>query len=66
MPKYSVTIPIYSFMTVEVEADNKKEAINKALDDAMPPCLCHQCSDDLEVGEIAEDLINDNNAHQID
>jgi len=38
MPNYRVTIPIAGAISTEVEADNKREAIEEALDKA--------CSDD--------------------
>jgi hypothetical protein len=50
--RYSVTVGVWSTITVQVSAKNKAHAIEKALEEAYPPSLYHQCADELEVGEI--------------
>jgi hypothetical protein len=49
MPKYLVSIPYHCAFLVKVEAENKEQAIRKA--DTCFPNLCHQCSDEIEIGE---------------
>lgn len=34
MPKYRVTVPLTAYVTLEVEADDKDDAIEKACDEA--------------------------------
>lgn len=64
MPKkrqYNVSVPVYASMLVKVEATSKKQAIEKAIDSAWPPTLCHACSHQLDVGEINIDDITEDN-----
>lgn len=51
MPKYRVTVLVDATVSVEVEAANEDEAREKGLLEAPTPCICHQCSRELEVGE---------------
>jgi hypothetical protein len=46
-----VIIPWHATVFVEVDAENKKEAEEKALDEAYPS-LCHQCSNEIQIDEI--------------
>ena len=55
MPKYRVHLQTIAMTTVEVEADSKDEAFDKALDGDMPT-ICAQCSGwgrdtNLELGD---------------
>jgi hypothetical protein len=34
------------------EAETKEEAVEKAMADAAGPCLCHECSSEVEDPEI--------------
>ena len=52
MPKYRVTMLVDATVDVVVEAESEEEAKDKALINAYAPTLCHQCSDDLEVGDV--------------
>ena len=51
MPRYNVTIPLYASVVYEVEAKNKKEAIERALDEGCPT-LCHQCAHEVEIHDL--------------
>lgn len=51
MAKWNVTVLVDASVNVEVEADTEEEAKDKALQKAPTPNICHQCSDELEVGE---------------
>jgi len=53
--KYSVSIPWHCSVVVEVEAENAEEAAEKALND-VNPTLCHQCSDEVELGDCNVDF----------
>lgn len=58
MAKYKVTLRAYAFTSVEVEADDPDEAVDKAYD-AGTPTLCAQCSGwgqdtSLELNEVWE------------
>jgi hypothetical protein len=54
MKKYSVSIPWHCCVYVEVEAEDEKEAIEKALKDVYPN-LCHQCANEVEMCEQNDD-----------
>jgi hypothetical protein len=54
MPKYHVTFIVDATTYVQVEADNEEQAKEKAWEQVDHPCLCYQCSNDLEVGDIVE------------
>jgi hypothetical protein len=55
MKRYTVTIPVFCSIQIKVEARSKKHALSKALNEALPPTICYQCSKYLEVGEINVD-----------
>lgn len=48
--KYIVTVPYFASTTVVVEADSKKEALDKATRD-VHVSVCAQCSKDLDLGD---------------
>lgn len=48
--KYSVSVPVPATATIEVEASSKEEALEKAEDEFFP-ILCHQCANEIELGE---------------
>jgi hypothetical protein len=52
--KYSVIISVDASVHVEVEADNEEQAKDLAMEKAGAPCLCHQCSSELDVGDLIE------------
>lgn len=49
MTKYLVSIPYHCCFLVKVEAENEEQAIRKS--NTVFPNLCHQCSDEIEIGE---------------
>lgn len=53
MKKYNVSIPYFAAVLVTVEAENEKEAIQAAYEEADPG-LCYQCSRHVEVFESDE------------
>ena len=52
--KYSVQFEVYASTVVIVEAESEEQAREIALQNAYAPCLCHQCSDDVEIGDIGD------------
>jgi hypothetical protein len=56
--KWSVSIPWHASVCVRVEADTAEEAIEKAIEIAQPS-LCHQCSDEIELGEWNNEVSSD-------
>lgn len=57
MPKYYVSLIIDVTKVVTVEADNEKEAIEKALENVDMLNLCHQCSKEVEVGDFTGEAV---------
>lgn len=53
--KYRVCFPWYCTVSVDVEAETKEEAKEKAIKEVHPH-LCWQCSDNIEMGESNDDL----------
>lgn len=58
MPTYNVIIPISASIFITVKARNKKEAMEKALEEASPPTLCHYCANRVELGEVLHDQVD--------
>lgn len=56
MPKYAVTLVVDATKTVIVEAASEKEAQEYALEEAEDPCLCHHCSEQVDVGEFTGEI----------
>lgn len=54
MPQYRVTFLVDASVSILVDAENEEQAKEKAWEEASSPTLCHQCSDELEVGDITE------------
>ncbi|MGZ3235773.1 MAG: hypothetical protein ACXU8A_00185 [Burkholderiaceae bacterium] len=52
--KYRVSMTVDATLTVEVEAENEEQAKELAWDIAEAPCLCHHCSDQVDVGDLME------------
>ena len=52
--KYRVIFTVDATCSVEVEADSEEEAKEKAWEEASAPTVCHQCSNELEVGDIMD------------
>ncbi len=53
MAKYSVIIPWYCSVTINVEAETKEAALKKAVEQAHPS-LCHHCSREIEMGDMVD------------
>lgn len=51
MANYSVTVLFDATKGMDIEADSPDEAEEKVLKKVGMPCLCHQCSDEVEVAE---------------
>lgn len=49
--KYRITFSVDASVTVDVEAGSESEAREKA-GEIADPCLCHQCANQVEMGEI--------------
>lgn len=70
MRKFLVTIPWHATHYVEVWANNKKEAIEKGLEEASPYLCCH-CSKDICLDEfnsseeVTASPIKENSKHQV-
>ena len=56
MKKWSVVLSVDATMIVEVEANTEEEAKDKAIETAGTPWLCHQCSRDLNIGDVMDAL----------
>lgn len=61
MKRWFVRVPVYADMIGYVDADSAEDAISK-----LGHCLCHQCSDHFEIGDVddagdasAEEVINE-------
>lgn len=73
MSKYRVYLQTVASTTIEVEADNKDEAYDKALNEGMPH-ICAQCSgwgggQNLELNgdwDISEDSTVDESVEEVD
>jgi hypothetical protein len=52
--KYRVWFTVYASTAVEVDAENEEEARQKAEEVVYRPSLCHQCSDELEMGDVGD------------
>jgi hypothetical protein len=54
MQKWFVMIAVEAFTTVAVMADSEEEAKDLAISKVDHPRVCHQCSQDLDVGDPIE------------
>ena len=54
MKKWNVSMTVDATINVEVEAESEEEAKRKALETASRPGLCHQCSRELDIGDVLE------------
>lgn len=54
MSKYIVHFNMYASTAVEVEADNVDEAKEIAMSEFDAPCLCHYCSDKIDLSDEGE------------
>ena len=60
MKKYVVTVIIDASVGVEVEALNKEDAYQKAIEQIDTPSLCHHCASEIDLGDIIEEPIGVN------
>jgi hypothetical protein len=51
MKRWIVMFALEASMSVDVEADTQEEAEKKAWKKAEFPTLCHQCSDQFDLGD---------------
>jgi len=56
--KYTVVIPLFAQTFMEVEANSKEEALEKALIGASEPTLCHQCAHKVEINAINDEHLD--------
>jgi hypothetical protein len=56
MKKFRVMFSVDATVSVEVEAENRESAAEMAWEIASSPCLCHQCADEVETGDLIEVL----------
>ena len=54
MPRYRVILQVDATVEVEVEADNKADALEKGRENAERPSLCHHCSREVEIAEFID------------
>lgn len=54
--KYRVFISVDATVSVVVDANSEAEAKEKAMEVADRPCICHQCSDQVEIGDLIDVL----------
>lgn len=52
--RYMVCVTFDASKTIEVEAKNPEDAKEKAMEEVVRPSICHQCSDEIEIGEALE------------
>lgn len=65
MNKYSVSIIFDASKCVEVNAESPEEALGLAYDDAGYPSLCHQCSDEVEMGDAVRAIVYDESGEEV-
>jgi hypothetical protein len=58
MTKYTVVGIVSGSMSIKVEANSPEEAAENA---ELAPCLCHQCSDEVELGDVYELAVYEGN-----
>ena len=58
--KYRIFVPVGATAILEVEADSKEEA----LEQIYAPSVCHQCTRDVELGELYDE--DEAEIHEID
>lgn len=63
MNRYSVMFTVDASVTVDVDAENEEQAKERAWAQVSSPSVCHQCSREVEVGEIM-DLVEVLELHQ--
>lgn len=54
MSRWQVVITVDASICVEVEADDAEQAKDRAWEQASVPGICHQCSDDITLGDLLE------------
>jgi hypothetical protein len=58
MPTYRVWVQATASRGIDVEADNREQAIERVFDSPeMPHSLCHQCAGEMDLGDfdVADD-----------
>lgn len=65
--KYSVTVIFDASVSVEVEAESADQAIELAMEhERMCPGLCHQCADEIELGDAMRAIVYDDKGEVLD
>ena len=60
MTKYMCLVIIDASVGVEVEANSPEDAVNAAFNDKRTSVsLCHQCSDDVDIGDAYRVIVHD-------
>lgn len=54
MKRYSVIVTVDASVYIEVDAENEDQAKEIAMEKVSSPCLCHQCSREVDIGDILE------------
>jgi hypothetical protein len=49
---FSVSVPMFASTIIKIRAESAEEALEIAQQTATAPSVCHQCSSDIEVGEV--------------
>lgn len=62
MTQYTCTILFDASASVEVDAETPEAAAEKALDERGHVTICHQCSEELEIGDACGVMVYDNDA----
>jgi hypothetical protein len=62
MPKYTVIGLVSASVSAKVEANTPQDAIEAA---ELCASICHQCADDLDVGDVYETLVVDTAGEEV-
>ena len=54
MSKWVAIFTVDASTVVEVEADTQEQAEEKAWENIGRPRLCHQCGDELDIGDVID------------
>ena len=65
MHKYSVSVIFDASKCVDVEAESPEQAAGMAYDEAGYVGLCHQCSDEVEMGDAVRAIVCDESGEEV-
>ena len=63
--KYEVAVPFDACRYVIVEADSPEEAAEKAENEAGHVSICHQCTDEIEIGDSIGAYVSEDGGGQV-